>query len=220
MYVAEQLHRNGIYVEDAGPSRIFLSWRPSDINLAAYEFQSQKRIQKNDVYKISISPLDQRNSPDSSMKPKIIRGPNNKTKKGGKSVTLDDEYVSMMQYDKTLPDLVPVNAKKVSSGRSERPIEVEEDLVEEEVEEEVVAPKKKRKHKSSTEPIQQPMQQPMPIPLYQQPIPQYQQPMPTSQYQQPIPQYQQPIPQYQQPIPQYQQPIPQYQQNHKSLRNY
>jgi hypothetical protein len=211
MYVAEQLHRNGIYVEDAGPSKIFLSWRPTDINLAAYEFQSQKRIQKNDVYKISISPLDQRNSPDSSMKPKIIRGSNSKPKKGSKSVTLDDESVSMMQYDKNLADLVPVNAKKVSAGRSERPIEVEEDLQEEDVEEEVVAPKKKRKHKSSSE---------QPMPQYQQPtMPQYQQPtMP--QYQQPtMPQYQQPtMPQYQQPTmpqyqPPYQQSIPHYQQN-------
>lgn len=146
-YVAQQLYRNGIYVEDAGPSRLFLSWRPSDVNLAAYHYQSQKRIQKDNVYKIEVSPLDERNNSNATYdKPKINRSSKSSKKS---AMTEEDIPVKMIQYDSSVADMVPVNAKKVPRDDSRGGSRDEMDEEEPEEKPKHRSSSKRHKHKSS-----------------------------------------------------------------------
>jgi antitoxin (DNA-binding transcriptional repressor) of toxin-antitoxin stability system len=103
------------------------------------------------VYKIEVSPLDQRNSGNYD-KPKIVRG-TRAGKNAKNAVPEGEEPVSMLQYDKTVADLVPVNAKKVQHGDSRSSVSARSvDREESEEPEERAEPvhKKKRKHRSST----------------------------------------------------------------------
>jgi hypothetical protein len=125
-FVYHQLLGNGLYVEPIGPSRLYISWKEDDINRDVYEYRSQKMVNKPNLYKIGVSPVDEREeNRRSSGTPRIIgsnvgRNTSTSSSSSGKKKGVDDEeHVSMLQYDSTIADLVPVNAKKVSRFRED-----------------------------------------------------------------------------------------------------
>lgn len=103
-YVGLELIKNGLYVEDLGPSRIYISWKNSDINHHNYQAQAEKMVNKPNVYKIAVSPVDVR-SAQKRTTPKIYSDSNK---------TGEEPQVSMLQYDNQLGDMIPVNSKKVN----------------------------------------------------------------------------------------------------------
>lgn len=112
-FVYHQLLGNGLYVEPVGPSRLYISWKEQDINRDVYDYRSQKMVNKPNLYKVGVSPVDERDEDrKQSGIPRII-GTN---KKGA---IQEDERVSMLQYDSSIPDMVPVNAKKVNKYRDD-----------------------------------------------------------------------------------------------------
>mgnify|MGYP000713542998 CR=1 FL=1 len=54
-FVIEQLQQNGIYAQQNGDTRIYISWKNEDVNYDQYKVQSEKMAPKNNVYKIQNS---------------------------------------------------------------------------------------------------------------------------------------------------------------------
>tara|TARA_R100001163_G_scaffold65832_1_gene65439 strand:- start:6904 stop:7824 length:921 start_codon:yes stop_codon:yes gene_type:complete len=106
-YVIQQLLNNGLYVENIGQSRIYISWHPDDINHYAYQERSDQMVSKPNLYKIGVSPVDERSG--SKSKPKIM------------TKSAEENGVTMLQYDTTIDDLVPVNSKKVDMNQMKYP---------------------------------------------------------------------------------------------------
>lgn len=100
-FVLEQLHKNGIYAQDQGTTRIYISWRDEDVNYDQYQVTSQKMAPKDNVYKVGISPLDERFQAT-------------KKKREAKIWNNDENKVSLYQYDTRFGDMVPVNASKMN----------------------------------------------------------------------------------------------------------
>ena len=115
-FVYHQLLGNGLHVEPAGPSRLYISWDEQDVNRDVYEYRSQKMVNKPNLYKVGVSPVDEREeNRKQNGTPRIIS--NRSTKKKG--VAEQDERVSMLQYDSSIADMVPVNARKVNKFRND-----------------------------------------------------------------------------------------------------
>lgn len=102
-FVLSKLNHNGIYANDVGENRIYISWKPNDVNYDQYKVTSEKMMPRNNVYKVGISPLDTRHQ----QKPKEQRKAKIWPEDG-------DNKVSMFQYDVRLGDMIPVNTKKMS----------------------------------------------------------------------------------------------------------
>ena len=106
-YVMYQLSLNGIYVKDVGGNRVYIAWREDYINHNQYLQRLNNVTPKPNIYKVSVSPIDQRQSQEqeqaSKRRPKIFLETDEKQQ---------ETNVSMLQYDDRLVDMIPVNAKK------------------------------------------------------------------------------------------------------------
>lgn len=115
-YVMNQLMLNGLFVKDVATHRIYIAWRDDYVNRQQYLSQLNKVMPKPNIYKLAVSPLDerQRNTEEeteeahTNNKPKIIRSA---PRKVGKN-KYQESNVSMLQWDDRIADMVPVNSHK------------------------------------------------------------------------------------------------------------
>lgn len=123
-YVLQKLYENGIYANDVGGNRIYISWKTEHIDYDQYKVTAQKMTPKQNPYKIAISPMDARNKPSNTTKEREAKIWQNE----------DTNNVSMFQYDVRYDDMVPVNKRKmneqfpeISSSKQRKPSYMRED---------------------------------------------------------------------------------------------
>lgn len=109
-YLVKQLTLNGLYAERISPQRVYVSWKPEDLDYDQFETQSQKITPKPNIYKIGVSPL----ANDPAMMSMLHPGDKHPHVLPEKPVDAPPSPVMMLKYDDHFDDLVPVNSKRVS----------------------------------------------------------------------------------------------------------
>jgi hypothetical protein len=107
-FIVVSLGQNGLKAQVVDTGKIYISWKPQDINRRQYETRVDAITPKPNLYKVGVSPMaDQYDQEMESNRPR-------KPVYHKKSKNSEDEpqTVSMLQYDDKLPDLIPVNRRK------------------------------------------------------------------------------------------------------------
>lgn len=124
-FLITQLTQNGLYAERINSQKIYISWSQQHVNQDLYHERSQKAVQKNNIYKIKHSPLEDelQNTKEEKerTRPRIIKEsqsslPINKKNKNKCDYERNDGIpVTLLQYDGSVDDMIPINTKKYNN---------------------------------------------------------------------------------------------------------